>query len=64
MEMATYAVVEDSRVTNLVTWDGKAKWKPNVGSELVKVNLPVGIGWAYNNGKFAPPTVEENSNDT
>lgn len=57
-----YAIVKDGIVTNLAVWDGKTKWKPNGGGELIEVKSDVGIGWTYSNNKFMPP-VDEESNE-
>ncbi|HBM8993520.1 TPA: hypothetical protein L0122_001056 [Citrobacter freundii] len=60
MEMATYAVVEDGQVTNLVAWDGEADWRPDEGAAVL-VTGACGIGWLYAGESFIAPVDDKPS---
>lgn len=56
-----YAIVVKGKVTNVVEYDGKSRYKPDEG-KLVKVDtLPVGIDWTYEGGKFVEPVQKPKS---
>ncbi|MEN4544868.1 tail fiber assembly protein [Pantoea agglomerans] len=61
--MFAYALVKEKMVVNTVLWDGETP--VDFGDGLVAIQFPegevVGIGYSYENGKFAalPPTEEE-----
>lgn len=54
--MASYAVVENNIVTNLVEWDGETVWSP-VSGDAVLTDGTVGIGWHYADSTFTAPPV-------
>lgn len=58
--MASYAVVKEGVVINVVAWDGESDWSPDTG-EVVKTDNPVAIGWSYVDGGFSAPPVPEPS---
>lgn len=52
--MATYAIIEDSIVVNVVLWDGEDDTFDN--ENTVKIDgIDAGIGWSYDGKKFTPP---------
>lgn len=56
--MATYAVIKDGVVDNLVEWDGdESGWMPPEGSSAVLVNAQdrVSIGAAYASNELKSP---------
>lgn len=66
-----YALIEGGTVTNVVLWDGVLSdpdadeetpvvgWQPPEGTTAVACPAKVGIGWAYADGKWTAPPVEE-----
>lgn len=54
-----YALIKESKVVNIVEWDGETEYQPD--GDLVLVPPPaedgstVAIGWRYADGAFAAP---------
>ena len=45
-----YAIIENSKVVNVVVWDGVTSWEGSANAiELTEI---AGIGWDYSNGIF------------
>lgn len=56
--MTRYAIAKDSKVENVVEWDGDtARWRPPSDVEAVALadDSPVAAGWSYDGTSFAPP---------
>jgi len=54
--MATYAIIENGVVMNMVVWDGKTEWSPPEGTEAIECNDDsCQIGGSYMDGVFIPP---------
>lgn len=50
-----YAIIKDGKVTNIIEYDGKSKYKAD--GDLVKVpaDSTASTGWEYKNDKFIEP---------
>jgi len=59
--MATFAVIENDKVINLIVADTLAIAEEVTQELCVEYtdHNSVGIGWTYDNGKFIPPITEE-----
>lgn len=55
--MATYAVVFNNVIVNLVEWDGATPWVPPsvLDQVLPTAGVACGIGWTWNNGNPVNP---------
>lgn len=54
----TYAIIEDSVVTNTVLWDGDiTAWQPPAGStaNLLPSGSPVGVGYTFDGTLYTAP---------
>lgn len=67
--MNNYALIESSKVINIVVWDGEAEVDFGVGVTAVEIPEadPVSIGWTYTDGNFSAPEltdeeIKENNN--
>ena len=52
-----YAIVKDSRVTNIVEWDGESEY--NADGELIQADENAWIGGEYNGSFVAKPPPPE-----
>jgi hypothetical protein len=61
--MANYAVMNDNIVENIIVADTKEIAEQVTGKECIEYtdSNPAGIGWAYADGVFTAPVVEETS---
>lgn len=59
--MATYAVLQDNKVINIIVADTLEDATGVTGFNCVEYTLenPAGIGWTYNGTTFEKPPVEE-----
>lgn len=59
--MATFAVIESNKVTNIIVADTKEVAETVTGLTCVEYTEedPVGIGWTYNGSTFDRPLMEE-----
>lgn len=59
--MATFAVIESNKVTNVIVADTKEIAETITGLTCVKYTdeNPAGIGWTYNGSTFEQPPVTE-----
>jgi hypothetical protein len=59
--MATFAVINDNIVENVIVADTKEIAEQVTGKECVEYTdeNPAGIGWTYADGVFTAPVVEE-----
>lgn len=59
---ASYAVIENGMVVNVIVWDGEAEFTVPDNHQLINISDisdQPGIGWVYSDGVFtAPPTPE------
>lgn len=59
---ASYAVIENGMVVNVIVWDGEAEFTVPDNHQLINIydiSEQPGIGWVYSDGVFtAPPTPE------
>lgn len=59
---ASYAVIENGMVVNVIVWDGEAEFTVSDNHQLINISDisdQPGIGWVYSDGVFtAPPTPE------
>ena len=54
-----YAIIINSVVENIITWDGATSYVPPNGAELIDVtSQSVGPGFAYVDGVFIAPDPE------
>lgn len=55
--MATYAVIQNGIVANVVEWDGVSQWTQPAGDAVVLIpgGTFAGIGSTYANGAFGAP---------
>lgn len=62
MMNASYAVIENGMVVNVIVWDGDAEFTVPDNHQLINISdisEQPGIGWVYSDGVFtAPPTPE------
>ena len=58
--MATYAIVKDSVVINLIDWDGVAEDNPPDG-DLILADAAAYIGGPYESGAFVPMPEQEDT---
>lgn len=58
--MANYAIIKDTLVINVCSWDGVTPWQPPEETEVIEIldNSPVGVGYTYVNEQFIPPSVQ------
>ena len=61
--MANYAVIENSKVTNVIIADSKEIAEQVTGLTCVEITEenPTGIGWTYDRTSFINPFAEENN---
>lgn len=63
---ASYAVIENGMVVNVIVWDGEDEFTVPDNLQLINISdiseLP-GIGWAYSDGVFTAPLPPERSHD-
>ena len=59
--MATFAVMNDNIVENIIVADTKEIAERIIGKECIEYTEenPAGIGWTYADGVFTAPVVEE-----
>lgn len=62
MMNSIYAVVKDGVVVNLIAWDGKGNWQPEIG-EAVQVHGMVSKGWLYDGKTFFKPVGQPGDDD-
>lgn len=62
MMNSIYAVVKDGVVVNLIAWDGKGNWQPEIG-EAVQVHGMVSKGWLYDGKTFFKPVGHSGDDD-
>ena len=64
-QMATFAVIEDEKVTNVIVADSKEIAEEVTGLTCVEYDQdgsnPAHIGYNYSNGAFTEPTLEISS---
>ncbi len=59
--MATFAVMSENTVTNIIVADDKEQAEQDLGMTLIEYTSenPACIGWIYDGEKFVAPVVEE-----
>ena len=59
--MATFAVINDNTVENVIVADTKEIAEQVTGKECLEYtdSNPAGIGWTYADGVFTAPVIEE-----
>ena len=61
--MATFAVMSENEVTNVIVTDNKEQSEQDLGVTLIEFTQenPAGIGWTYDSatGTFSAPIIEE-----
>ena len=59
--MATFAVIKDGTVNNVIVADTKEIAETVTGLTCIEYTNenPVGIGWTYDGAEFTAPVVEE-----
>lgn len=62
MMNSIYAVVKDGVVVNLIAWDGKGNWQPEIGV-AVQVHGMVSKGWLYDGKTFFKPVGQSGDDD-
>lgn len=63
---ASYAVIENGMVVNVIVWDGEAEFTVPDNQQLINISdisEQPGIGWAYSDGVFTAPLPPERSHD-
>ncbi len=63
---ASYAVIENGMVVNVIAWDGEAEFTMPDNLQLINISdisEQPGIGWAYSDGGFTAPPTPERSHD-
>ncbi|HCN7622239.1 TPA: phage tail protein, partial [Escherichia coli] len=55
---ASYAVIENGMVVNVIVWDGEAEFTVPDNQQLINISdisEQPGIGWVYSDGVFTAP---------
>ncbi|OSK43136.1 tail fiber assembly protein-like protein [Escherichia coli E267] len=63
---ASYAVIENGMVVNVIVWDGEAEFTVPDNQQLIDISdisEHPGIGWGYSDGVFTAPLPPERSHD-
>ncbi len=63
---ASYAVIENGMVVNVIVWDGEAEFTVPDNQQLINlsdISEQPGIGWVYSDGRFTAPPTQERSHD-
>ena len=63
---ASYAVIENGMVVNVIVWDGEAEFTVPDNQQLINISdisEQPGIGWVYSDGVFTAPLPPERSHD-
>lgn len=63
---ASYAVIENEMVVNVIVWDGEAEFTVPDNLQLINISdisEQPGVGWAYSDGVFTAPLPPERSHD-
>jgi hypothetical protein len=62
--MATFAVIENGKVTNIIVCETKELAEKLTTTTCVEYTdeSPAGIGWTYDGTKFIPPVAEVSQN--
>lgn len=63
---ASYAVIENGMVVNVIVWDGEDEFTVPDNLQLINISdisEQPGIGWAYSDGVFTAPFPPERSHD-
>ncbi|EJW0749394.1 tail fiber assembly protein [Escherichia coli] len=63
---ASYAVIENGMVVNVIAWDGEDEFTVPDDQQLINISdisEQPGIGWAYSDGVFTAPLPPERSHD-
>ncbi|HBB1576566.1 TPA: tail fiber assembly protein [Escherichia coli] len=63
---ASYAVIENGMVVNVIAWNGEAEFTVPDNQQLIDISdisEHPGIGWAYSDGGFTAPPTPERSHD-
>lgn len=63
---ASYAVIENGMVVNVIVWDGEDEFTVPDNLQLINISdisEQPGIGWAYSDGIFTAPLPPERSHD-
>ena len=63
---ASYAVIENGMVVNVIVWDGEAEFTVPDNLQLINISdisEQPGIGWAYSDGVFTAPPTPKRSHD-
>ncbi|AUK00152.1 TPA: tail fiber assembly protein [Escherichia coli] len=63
---ASYAVIENGMVVNVIVWDGEDEFTVPDDQQLINISdisEQPGIGWAYSDGVFTAPLPPERSHD-
>ncbi|MFY0496516.1 tail fiber assembly protein, partial [Escherichia coli] len=63
---ASYAVIENGMVVNVIVWDGEAEFTVPDNQQLINISdisEQPGIGWVYSDGGFTAPLPPERSHD-
>ncbi|MBB9750807.1 tail fiber assembly protein [Escherichia coli] len=63
---ASYAVIENGMVVNVIVWDGEDEFTVPDDQQLINISdisEQPGIGWAYSDGIFTAPLPPERSHD-
>ena len=63
---ASYAVIENGMVVNVIVWDGEAEFTVPDNQQLINISdisEQPGIGWVYSDEGFTAPPTPERSHD-
>ncbi|EGF7423473.1 tail fiber assembly protein [Escherichia coli] len=63
---ASYAVIENGMVVNVIVWDGEDEFTVPDDQQFINISdisEQPGIGWAYSDGVFTAPLPPERSHD-
>ncbi|EEW2546295.1 tail fiber assembly protein [Escherichia coli] len=63
---ASYAVIENGMVVNVIVWDGEDEFTVPDNLQIINISdisEQPGIGWAYSDGVFTAPLPPERSHD-
>lgn len=66
MMNASYAVIENGMVVNVIVWDGEAEFTVPDNNQLINISdisEQPGIGWVYSAGVFTAPPAPERPHD-